>query len=212
MLKKKNNFLILFLIIILFAITGCLTNQQKTSGNQQVQSENQQQNQPQETVNNQRTDWNDNFSEASQEDLEVGQRVLVMGSENSDGSISANQIMIGSNETNFEEMGREMRPNIDNNGSNDQTFQPPADVQGQRPNMEQFQNMSEEERQKFREEMMAQREASGMTRPSNIGGNMVRLNGEIINKDDQTITLKLEEGGSKLIFVSEATNVLKLKD
>lgn len=43
-------------------------------------------------------------------------------------------------------------------------------------------------------------------RPSN-GNNMA--NGEIISQDDKTVTLKLGDGGSKIIFFSDSTQIMK---
>lgn len=207
----KKNYFIIVLAVTLLLITGCTGGNQETNNKEQTQKQTQEQPQEQRVGENQRPGWNDNFLEASQEDLVVGQRVLVMGSENTDGSIAANQIMIVDEETDFSQLGRGMHSQ-QANGSDDTPSQMPRMPEGERPNFEQMQNMSEEERMKFMEEMRAQREVSGIARPSMESGSAVRLNGEIIDKDDMSITLKLEISGSRLVFFSEETNILKIKD
>lgn len=191
---KKHNIILSIFLIALLLIIGC------SKKNEQNSNEQRNQNQEQQIEENQLPRWNENFEEAGSDDLIIDQQILVMGTENSDGSISANEIMIGNTEADFENMGG---------------------FEGQRGNFEQmqnssyserFQNMSDEERAKFMVEMRVQREASGGSFPrANMRGGTSRLNGEIIDKDDTTITLKLEDGGSKLIFFSDSTRVSMIK-
>lgn len=70
-----------------------------------------------------------------------------------------------------------------------------------------LQNLSPEERQQRLQELGA-----------NIGGFRARTggqqgggfaNGEIIAKDDETVTIKLHDGGSKIVFFSESTKLTK---
>lgn len=200
-MKKKKTLIIPFLIISLVIITGCSIN---SSGDNKEQR----QNTRQETTARQMPNWDENFSEGSINDLEIGQKVSIMGTENADKSVVAERIMIGNSKTDWQKTGRAMGPPpITDQETDNDAGQPQPDFDGQRPNFERFQNMSEEERVKFREEMMAQRETSGMTRPNRAGGSITRLNGEIIDKDDTSIILKLEGGGSKLIFLSENIDI-----
>jgi hypothetical protein len=209
-MKKYYIILPIFLIASLL-VTGC------SKKNEQNSNEQDNQNQEQQAQENQMPRWDENFEEANLDDLETGQQALVMGTENSDGSISASQIMIGDEETDFENMGGLMRPAVnsgqENQDDNNQPIQPPAGFKGQRGNFEQIQNISEEERMKLMEEMRARRQANGGSFPlANMrSGGMTRMDGKIIDKDDTTITLKIEAGGSKLIFYSEETKILKFK-
>jgi predicted acetyltransferase len=43
------------------------------------------------------------------------------------------------------------------------------------------------------------------------GQGVVQTNGEIISKNDNSFTLKIKNGGSKMIFFSASTKILKPK-
>lgn len=207
---KKNYFTILFLAIISLTVAGCSISNKKTNENQQNNDQKPVQNAGDEQMNR----WNENFSEGSLSDLKISQKVSVMGTKNANGSIAANQIIIGDSETDFNELGENMRSGGRNatntNLENNLGSQPPQRPEGQSPNFEQFQNMTGEERAKLRPERMA----GGMGRgaPANIDQKMARLNGEILDKDDTSLTLKLATGGSKLIFFTEDTKILRPKE
>ncbi|MBU4482229.1 hypothetical protein KKC16_02145 [Patescibacteria group bacterium] len=195
----KKNYLIIFILLFVLVISGC-AKKVDTNNINQNQQQAQENNQPQ---------WNENFDEASLDDLLVGGQAMIMGTENSDNSISANQIMIGNTASDFQNMNQMRRPTSTAEINNNQ-LQPSAGFNGQRPN---FQNMSDEERAKMREQMVVGggTAGGGRVRSGNMGGGATRLVGEILDKDESTITLKLKDGGSKLIFFSEDTNVSIVK-
>ncbi len=73
-------------------------------------------------------------------------------------------------------------------------------------NFQNFQNLSPEERQQRFDQIGGLRG----TRNSQTGTGFV--NGEIISKDEQSITVKLRDGGSKIVFYSDSAKVEKFID
>ena len=111
----------------------------------------------------------------------------------------------------FQELGIDMRPEGMSEGENQDNVEgQESGNNGDRPNFEQMQNMSQEEREKF----MAERMASGGTgnRPANMGRAMARVEGEIISQDETSITIKLKDGGSKIVFLTEETKFFEPKE
>lgn len=70
-----------------------------------------------------------------------------------------------------------------------------------------FTNLSPEDRQARLQQFGGANGAGGQQR--GVRSNEGLVNGEIISKDDKSITLKLRDGGSKIIFYSENTEFSK---
>ncbi|MCF7830375.1 hypothetical protein K9M41_00010 [Candidatus Gracilibacteria bacterium] len=54
---------------------------------------------------------------------------------------------------------------------------------------------------------MRQRMGGGNRTSRRMGGEFLR--GEVLNKDEQSITIKLPDGGSKIVFVGSSTEITK---
>ncbi len=153
------------------------------------------------------------FSEASADDLKIGDSLVVEGTTNQDGSISANTVYIGSAEdfaniSNGARMGFQM--NSTNTPPDINTMPNSGQIPGGMPNMpEGFQNMTQEERRQAMEELRNSGSLpDGVVRSRQTAGN-ASLRGELLNKTDQFLTIKIADGGSKLALYSESTKFMK---
>ncbi len=113
-----------------------------------------------------------------------------MGTENFDGSVIADRIIIGDSETEFAQMG--------------------GDMGSREISKENVSGRVDEEREEIRKKM-EERTANGMRGNTsvNVDQSAVRLRGEIIGIDDNSLTLKLDTSGSKIIFYSDSTEIGK---
>ncbi|MBU1202944.1 hypothetical protein KKH39_02795 [Patescibacteria group bacterium] len=197
---KKNHFIYIFILLGLFFLSGCSKNKINNSEtNTNIQPDN---------------SWQENFDEVSVGEFVLGERVSVMGEENSEGSIVATSIILIPNGQEFQNFDPpDMVNNVpDQNKENfptnniNNTDQPNFD-RASRPD---FQNMSEEERQARREQLMDSGATAGNVNRAGLGGN-ARINGEILSINDSGLTIKLADGGSKLVFFSSDTKFLAPK-
>jgi len=71
-----------------------------------------------------------------------------------------------------------------------------------------FRNLSLEQRQQLSQEDIA----GDFQKRFEEEGRSGFLNGEVIDKDEQSLTLKMPDGGSKIVFFSDSTKVSKTTD
>ncbi len=137
-------------------------------------------------------------TKATLADLVVGKKITVMGTTNSDGTVSAKRIMIGEpggfmmrGATSTTSTGENFRPgNLPNDAVNNPGQQPVSNG-GQ-----------------FNGQNRGQMGAGGQ-RPNGgrmMGGNGM-VSGEIISKDDTSLVIKNQAGGSKIVFYSDKTEI-----
>ena len=138
-----------------------------------------------------------------------------MGPDEGAGSIVAERIIIGNAETNFDELGG--GPMGDPSQGQGGQLQVESD-QNQNNNGQQrmgplagFEDMTNEQRAEMRQRFEANIGSQFQQRSFNRGSSFLRVSGEIIKLDEVSLTLKLNDGGSRLVFVSETTMVSKIK-
>ena len=232
MFKPKKSYLFVGLCLATaLALSGCAG--QKTADNETGDQNRSAGTERQNTNGGQMRIMNDNFAAASLSALAVGQKIMVMGAANADGSVMANQIIIGNADTDFStstffrglagpgtasgtEGGLPDRQMPQGEDSRQRQREWQERTGGERPDFSRFENMTDGEREAMRERMMA--EGGGMagggarqiTRGANSGAS--RLSGEILDLDHSSLTLKLDAGGSKLVFYSQSTMINKIND
>jgi hypothetical protein len=142
----------------------------------------------------------ENLPAGTLEDLVIGEKVVVMGIENQDGSITATMLSIGTLEDRSE-----FSPNTERDFSHrpaSEEFDP-----------EGFRNLSQGERMERMREMRDSGEMPSMEGGAGrMRGGAAFVRGEIIDKDEMSITVELVEGGSKLVFYSDSTQILKREE
>ncbi len=124
--------------------------------------------------------------EGTLEDLVIGEEIMVMGAENQDGSITAEMIFIGTAEG-MPEFSSDMHIDSSNRSM-------PEGMDEER--MELMQEMRANAGSNFR-----------VMNGSMMADNTAFIRGEIIDKDEMSITVKLVDSGSKLIFYSNDTEI-----
>jgi hypothetical protein len=209
---KKILILSLFLIVILAGCTAGNNNQTANSlSNKEITSNEfkEEVEKKEDTASVEVGRFNENMEEISYDDLIVGQRVMVFGDLNDGGSVTASRVTVGSEDTDFRQMIGMMMPSQDNQADIDNEKKTEQD--GERLNFEQMQNMTEEERAKFREERRGQM-GSGTRQKEAVNSGIIRVSGEIIDKDDMTLTLKSDEGGSRIVFIEENSVITAIKE
>lgn len=150
------------------------------------------------------------------DDLQLGVQVFAIGAANQDGSITAESIFVGDIEIAPEQFRRESGSQFNEelggqNGNSPREFRERQLPDGF--NSEEFQNLTQEERQARFQELQTSGEfqergfSGGGLRGAQNGMTMVR--GEIIGMDGTILTIKIPDGGSKLIFYSDITQIFK---
>jgi len=117
----------------------------------------------------------DNFLAGTAEDLTIGEKITVRGTENQDGSVTATMIFVGTLDF------------------------------SNRPMPEGFERM--QRMQEFRANAGGNFRAGGGRM---MAGGAAFIRGEVIDKDEMSITVKLVDSGSKLIFYSDDTEIRKV--
>ena len=119
-------------------------------------------------------------------DLKVGVKVTVMGTAGTDGIVSATRITIGDTGPGNFQPGKFPTSTM----ASSTKFNKGQYPQGQRPQRKDGQSNGQ----------WAGRGPGG-------GQSMARVSGEILKKDDASLTIKNDDGGSKLVYYSEKTEI-----
>lgn len=192
-MSKFFSLLVLSSVIIL-AGSGCSTNTKKQN-NLNIKNNN---------WGEQRGDFAsstapNNRIQASLNDLTIGKEVMITGSSNGNGSITATEIMIGD----FKNFASSTRPNL-NKGSSSQPIGETGVVSDRSMDRQRFDG-------NFTPPISSGSEGSigpNSRASSGLGvASQVRFVGEIIKKDATSLVIKIANRGSQIVYYTEKTLV-----
>ena len=135
-----------------------------------------------------------NFLVGTIEDLTIGEKVIIKGAENQDGSVTAETIYIGMAKMDFREGEKSL-----------EMTDKPSLPKGINP--EEFKNLSQEEKMERTKKFGADVSGNFRTNNGKITGDAAFVRGEILDKDETSIVIKLVDSGSKLVFYSDNTEI-----
>jgi len=135
-----------------------------------------------------------NFLVGTIEDLTIGEKVIIKGAENQDGSVTAETIYIGMAKTDFRKGEKSL-----------EMTDKPSLPKGINP--EEFKNLSQEEKMERTKKFGADVSGNFRTNNGKITGDAAFVRGEILDKDETSIVIKLVDSGSKLVFYSDNTEI-----
>ncbi|MFA5175352.1 MAG: hypothetical protein WC430_02960 [Patescibacteria group bacterium] len=201
----RKQHLLTILLVGIMVVSGCEIKNSETQKNKE-------QNKSGETnLENQinaptSTNKNGNGVSGTDNDLTLGKNVMVFGTLNQDGSVSATRIMIGKIEDfNFSTSTRRapVGDGAQNNGS--QTTTQGIENRGET-------RTSNRPSGQFNRNGGGQIGQNGKTMAGGqeVGGSfksMTNFIGEIIKKENNSLILKLKDGGSKIVFYTEKTEI-----
>ena len=130
--------------------------------------------------------------------------VEIFGTQNSDGTASAQRIIVSTSTAALENLRQQMMDRFRENTTTPQNGpdqSSPQQQDGQRQPDGQF-----TQRRFANGTASAQRSGLGGFR-GQVAANLI---GEILSKDDTSLTIKLTDGGSKIVFYSTSTPIFQL--
>ncbi|MDX9893463.1 MAG: hypothetical protein RB292_03550 [Patescibacteria group bacterium] len=209
---KKVNFFYLTLASGLLLISGCATASQNAGNNSQGDLNNFL-DQATSTDRAVRFNFEENFTITDFSQLVIGNQVVITGASNDDGSITASRIIVGAAENMLPPglgmINSDIRPQPDQGVGSQDRQQAVAKANGQMPD---FEDLTDEQREQMRSRFAQQ----GNSRPNGIQArtsqSSMMVQGEILKKDDTSLTIKLADGGSKLVLITGSTEILQPKE
>lgn len=177
LIYMKNVFLTCVVGAVLLIVSGCATSQNSAPQTDKTT--------PAGNMASS-TDKGPQMPKGTKDDLKVGKKVTVMGTAGADGIVSATRITIGEMGPGNFQPGKFSTSTM----ASSTKFNKGQYPQGQHPQRKDGQ-------------------AGGQWTGRGPGGDqsMARVSGEILKKDDTSLTIKNSDGGSKLVYYSEKTEI-----
>lgn len=191
---SKKIFIAPLLLVSIVMLSGCSTQQ----NNIDIGKQNQQKQGNENEIKDDDQFLKENFEELTLEDLNIGDAISVVGQEDSSGAFSAVRIVVGQTPDKIRTF---QENNSDKTAGREQGY-------GQYNEKPDFKNMSKGGRQKIMAQTNGRASALNDTKSSTV----TRLNGEILDIDENSLTLKLNDGGSKLIYTSIKISIFRFKE